>query len=117
MGGGANTTIRSAGTAATPTGATPTGATPAGATAVRATAVSTATTVSTAAKAIAETATARLRGWWRGAGRMVGQEGGPQINNTQQSNNIVQHPLLDKNVPQCKDLNKLVLALLSIQSP
>ena len=57
-------------------------------------------------------ATARLRGGWMG-----GQKGGLQCNNTQQSNNIVQHPLLDKNVPQCKDLNKLVLALLSIQSP
>ena len=65
-------------------------------------------------KATATTAaTARLRGGWRGAGRMGGQKGGSQCNNTQQSNNIVQHPILDNNVPQCNDLNKLVLALLA----
>ena len=69
-------------------------------------------------KATATTAaTARLRGGWRGAGWVVGQKGGPQCNNTHQSNNIVQQPLLDKNVPQCKDLNTLALALHSIQSP
>ena len=60
----------------------------------------------TTAVVTAVTATARLRGGWREAGRMGGKKGVPPCNNTQQSNNIVQHPSPEKKCTTMQGLKK-----------